>query len=84
MAEVVPAPFAAFLAGMEQEQIFELILMANRFTCTALLDLTCAKVASLIKGKTPAEIRETFNIANDFTPEEEIKVREENRWLEEA
>ena len=50
----------------------------------SLLDLTCAKVASMIKGKTPQEIRETFNITNDFTPEEENQIREENKWCEEA
>lgn len=49
-----------------------------------LMDLTCAKIASLIKGKTPEEIRKEFNIVNDFTPEEEAQVREENRWAEEA
>ena len=27
-------------------------------------------VANMIKGKTPEEIRKTFNIRNDFTPEE--------------
>ena len=35
---------------------------------------SCAKVASMIKGKSPEEIRSTFGIANDFTPEEEAKV----------
>lgn len=34
----------------------------------------CAKVASMIKGKSPEEIRSTFNITSDFTPEEEAKV----------
>ena len=28
----------------------------------------------MIKGKSPEEIRSTFGIANDFTPEEEAKV----------
>lgn len=31
-------------------------------------------------GKTPEEIRKTFNIRNDFTPEEEEEVRRENQW----
>ena len=47
-----------------------------------LLDLTCATVASMIKGKTPEEIRAHFNIQNDFTPEEEEEVRRENAWCE--
>ena len=33
-----------------------------------------AKVASMIKGRTPDEIRKMFNISSDFTPEEEIMV----------
>jgi hypothetical protein len=32
----------------------------------------------------PEEIRSTFNITNDFSPEEEAQVREENKWCEEA
>ena len=28
----------------------------------------------MIKGKTPEEIRRTFNIKNDFTPQEEEQV----------
>ena len=29
----------------------------------------------MIKGKSPEEIRKTFNIKNDFTPAEEEQVR---------
>ena len=28
----------------------------------------------MIKGKSPEEIRKTFNITNDFTPEEEEQI----------
>lgn len=45
-----------------------------------LLDLTCKTVADMMKGKTPEEIRETFHIKNDYTPEEEAEVRRENQW----
>lgn len=30
----------------------------------------------MIKGKTPEEIRKTFNIKNDFTEEEEAQVKQ--------
>ena len=83
MKEVVGEWDAEFVQ-IEQEMLFELILAANYMDIKSLLDLTCAKVASMIKGKTPEEIRRTFNIVNDFTPEEEAQVREENKWCEEA
>lgn len=53
---------------------------ANYLNIKSLLDLTCMTVANMIKGKTPEEIRKTFNIKNDFTPEEEEEVRRENQW----
>jgi len=53
---------------------------ANYLDIKGLLDLTCQTVADMIKGKTPEEIRKTFNIKNDFTPEEEEEVRRENQW----
>eukprot|EP00536_Pseudo-nitzschia_multiseries_P016996 jgi/Psemu1/223396/e_gw1.1330.2.1 len=83
MADVVQKWYADFV-DLEQVLLFELILAANYMDIKPLLDLTCATVASMIKGKTPDEIRGTFNITNDFSPEEEAQVREENKWCEEA
>lgn len=83
MAEVV-SPWDAEFVDVDQELLFELILAANYMDIKPLLDLTCAKVASMIKGKTPEQIRKTFNIQNDFTPEEEEAVRAENKWAEES
>jgi len=65
---------------VDQSTLFELILAANYLNIKPLLDLTCLTVANMIKGKTPEEIRRTFNIKNDFTPEEEEEVRRENQW----
>ena len=83
MADVVQKWYADYV-DVEQVVLFELILAANYMDIKPLLDLTCATVASMIKGKTPEEIRTTFNISNDFSPEEEAQVREENKWCEEA
>ncbi|KAJ9172635.1 hypothetical protein P3X46_015849 [Hevea brasiliensis] len=65
---------------VDQATLFDLILAANYLNIKGLLDLTCQTVADIIKGKTPEEIRKTFNIKNDFTPEEEEEVRRENQW----
>lgn len=68
----------------QHELLIDVIMAANFLNIKDLLDLTCATVASMIKGKTPEQIRALFNIENDFTPEEEEKIREENRWCEES
>ncbi|CAN6242660.1 unnamed protein product, partial [Urochloa humidicola] len=65
---------------VDQAVLFDLILAANYLNIKGLLDLTCQTVADMIKGKTPEEIRKTFNIKNDFTAEEEEEIRRENQW----
>ncbi|XP_044959263.1 SKP1-like protein 1 [Hordeum vulgare subsp. vulgare] len=65
---------------VDQATLFDLILAANFLNIKGLLDLTCQTVADMIKGKTPEEIRKTFNIKNDFTPDEEEEIRRENQW----
>jgi len=67
---------------VDQEMLFEIILAANYLDIKALLDIGCKTVANMIKGKSPEEIRKTFNIQNDFTPEEEDQIRRENEWAE--
>ncbi|KAL5342989.1 E3 ubiquitin ligase complex SCF subunit sconC [Aspergillus crustosus] len=67
---------------VDQEMLFEIILAANYLDIKPLLDIGCKTVANMIKGKSPEEIRKTFNIQNDFTPEEEDQIRRENEWAE--
>ena len=65
---------------LDLDKIFEINLAANYLDIRPLLDLSGAKIASLIKGKTTQEVRKIFNIENEFTPEEEEQIIEENKW----
>lgn len=83
MSAVVSEWYAQYI-DIDQQTLFAVILAANYMEIQPLLDLSCAKVATMIKGKSPEEIRQTFNIVNDFTPEEEKQIREENKWCDEV
>jgi len=81
--DLVQQWYADFV-DLDKVLLFELLLAANHMDIKPLLDLTAATVACMIKGKTPEEIRAIFYLSNDFSPEEEAEVREQNRWIEEA
>jgi S-phase kinase-associated protein 1 len=84
MVEICKDSWDAAFVNITQSDAFDLIMAANYLDNKPLLDLMCAKIASAIKGKQPEQIRRTFNIPNDFTPEEEATVRNENKWAEDA
>ncbi|XP_020151140.1 SKP1-like protein 1B [Aegilops tauschii subsp. strangulata] len=65
---------------VEQRVLFDLILAANYLDIKGLMDLTCQKVAVMIKKMTPEEIRKTLNIKNDLTKEEVDELRRKNQW----
>lgn len=75
-------PWYSNFVQVEQNLLFEMVTAANFMDIKPLLDLTCLAVAVLIKGKQASELRAMFNISNEFTPEEEAQVREENKWAE--
>ncbi|XP_062094686.1 SKP1-like protein 1A [Humulus lupulus] len=70
----------AEFVNVDQATLFGLMLSANYLNIKDLVDLTCQTVADMIEGKTPEEIRSTFNIKSDFTPQEEEQIRKESQW----
>jgi len=68
-------PWYANFVKVDQALLFELVTAANFMDIKPLLDLTCLAVSVLIKGKQASELRQIFNISNDFSPEEEAQVR---------
>ncbi|KAJ9077268.1 hypothetical protein DSO57_1018341 [Entomophthora muscae] len=75
-------PWDYQFAKLEKEPLFELILAANYLDIKPLITVCCKMVANMIRGKTVEQVREEFNIVNDFTPEEEAEIRKENAWIE--
>jgi S-phase kinase-associated protein 1 len=62
------------------DALHDLIVTANFLDIKGLLEATCRKVADMMKGKTPAQIRLIFHITNDFTPGEEAEICKEIPW----
>ena len=59
MAEAVPQWDANFI-DVEHDMLFELILASNYMDIQPLLDLSCAKLASIVKEKTPDQVTALF------------------------
>ncbi|GMT20339.1 hypothetical protein PFISCL1PPCAC_11636, partial [Pristionchus fissidentatus] len=55
--------------------LISLLKAANTMEIKSLIDMGCKAIADLIKGKSTDEMREIFNLENDFTPEEEESIR---------
>ena len=56
MYELVDPWYAEYI-NLDQEVVFELSAAANYLSIEPLLELSCAKIASLIKGKSIQEMR---------------------------
>ena len=79
LAQHVDQRYAEYITkDVDQALLFDIVLAANYLDIKPLLKLGSAKIASLIKGKSIEEIRQFFQMDNDFTPEEEQRIREEN------
>ncbi|XP_047070799.1 SKP1-like protein 1 [Lolium rigidum] len=73
--------------SLDNSTLFEVILVKRILnlldlssTPQDLLDLGTTMVADMMRGKKPEEIREIFEIENDYTPEQEAELRKENAW----
>ena len=82
IAELVTQWEATFINSPDKDALFAVILAANNLECQSLLELTCAKVAVMIKQKNLKECREMFSIQNDFSPQEEEQIEKENSVFE--
>nr|GLL45766.1 SKP1-like protein 1A [Ipomoea trifida] len=61
---------------VDQAELYALLIATNYLGISELQEKLVRRVADMITGKTPEEIRETFNIKKDLSPEEEEEIRE--------
>lgn len=81
MTEIVSEWYANYI-DIDNIEIFNIVSAANYLDILELLQLGCAKVASMIKGKTPEEIKKEFNIENDLTEEEKESITQEQSIID--
>jgi S-phase kinase-associated protein 1 len=62
------------------EILLKLLSASNYLNCKSILDKGCKYVSHLIKNKTVEELRDYFGVENDFTPDEEEKIKNEFSW----
>ena len=67
-----------FFNGVEKHDLFDVLTATNFLNYKEMLKVGCKHVANYIKGKTPNEMREYFEVEDDFTPEErkELNIEE--------
>merc|ERR1719318_1850548 len=61
---------AKFINSQSKRNIFQIILGANYMDIKSLLHLGCAKIATMIKGKSPEEIKKILS-----EEDEEVRMR---------
>ena len=71
---------AEFVSEESNESVKELILAANYLNIKDMLSSLNQVVADRIKNKSVEYVRKFFGIKNDFPPEEEARLRQENAW----
>ncbi|KAI0459739.1 s-phase kinase-associated protein 1 [Xylaria acuta] len=76
---VLPAWDAEFFK-IDKDEIIEIANASNYLEIPLLLQYAVYVIADHLKAKTTEQMREFLNIENDFTPEEEEKIRQENAW----
>ena len=81
LRDVTTEWFAKFI-DLEDDSVQDIILAANFLDIKELLNLSCAKMGSVIRGLSIPDFRKRFNIVNDFTPEEEAEPFDEARLAE--
>lgn len=73
--------FDQALLNVEVSKLVAVITAANFLQMKRLEVVACKIIANKWKAKNPEQLRETFDIENDFTPEKEEQIIRENNLV---
>ena len=79
--EVEKRQKSSFIDKFDSEELIQLTIAANYMNYDNLVDCACERIARMIRGKSPEEIRQIFHIENDISPTDAEKIRQENEWI---
>jgi S-phase kinase-associated protein 1 len=65
------------------KQLIELITAANYMANDDMVDSCAKQIASRIRGNTPAQMREFFDVEEDWSPEEKAEALDTCSWMNE-
>ena len=63
--------------------LFDLTLASNFLDIKTLYRCCTRNIAKCLRNKSPEEIRATYNLDDDLSPEEKEQIKKENAWFEE-
>jgi S-phase kinase-associated protein 1 len=78
LEDAIDAKDKEFLSDWDESITVSMVKASAFLNCPELHQLSCAKLASLLLGKSIEEIRVTLGVQNDFSPEEEAALRKEH------
>ncbi|MCO5563333.1 hypothetical protein L7F22_016974 [Adiantum nelumboides] len=70
--------FLDFLA--DEEVLFKVMMATHYLNIPRLEHLTCVRTGEIMRGMKLVQARAVFNLASNFTPEEETAIRHQNEW----
>ena len=76
---------ADFVDKLKIEELVDIIHASHYLKINSLVNLCCAKIVSLCKGKNEEDIFKIFGVPKDyFKPEDKEKIKEDNKWIDEV
>lgn len=71
---------SSFIKQFSEEQLLELILVANYLDMKSLLELCNVVIATMFKNKSVEYFKQRYNIQQDLTPQVEEQLKKEYPW----